>query len=133
MLRIIECGSIEYQGLQSTGMLFGAHEYIKDAEYMCGAMFGSELNNAYGYWSYDGGQYIFENKLFGVEPRKTTTKWGTNDIIEMTLDLTKDKGILYFKVNNEFQGILSDQLDVNKNWEMFISIAKEGAVQYIEP
>ena len=131
MLRVIECESIGDLFQMDTGVLFGVHRYDPDIKHWCGGMFGARLNDGHGYWSFNGGQYIFENRHH-CDPKKTTTKWGQGDIIEMTLDLTKSKGLLYYKVNGIQQGVLSNTLDVNKNWTLFVALA-DGTVQFIDP
>lgn len=102
-----------------------------------GSYFCDNRRGGYGYYAYDGERF---------HPPHSRDKYGKPakrfDIITMTLDLTNEKGILSFMVNDEDQGILKDDINVNcdycmaissyRSWEQIKLITNGDYVQDIE-
>ena len=82
--------------------------------------------NGIGYYSYSG--KIYTNKA----PQDYGKSWNNNDVITMILDMTNNKfGKLSFKINDEDQGIVSEDIDINKKYCMAIAMSTNTTAKII--
>ena len=95
----------------------------------------SMIGGGYGLYIRNMGKYY--GRMYPTYPAKDTFKYGKQfemkrgDMITMELDLTKEKGILRFTiyaqlknktVDEQFNNIYSDEIDVDKKWRAAVAI-----------
>eukprot|EP01084_Bolivina_argentea_P026438 49181_1 len=84
--------------------------------------------HSYAYYSFDGDS-------FHCQKGRTDygEKWDKDDLITMTLDMTetdnKKFGILSFKKNGIYQGIFANDIDMNREYCMALSIVYEDEIE----
>ena len=116
-------------------VLFGIIEYNETEQYKVGPLkpFCWEDGGA-AFYAADGKKVSthYGTNKFGNGYGK---KWGKDDIITMTLDMTnnndKEHGILSFKVNDTDYGIAFDTIDINKQYSMVIALYYQDEIQII--
>ena len=142
LFKIVECVTERrsHESDWDMGLFIGVYDYEKEKNIPDSirqwvtdrGWIGHSKSNAHGYWSI-GDQYRGIKELLPRAADIETCKWGKDDIIEMTLDLRKDDGVMYFKVNGIQQKVLSDKMNVNKIWCVVIAMPYKGEIEYIAP
>ena len=81
----------------------------------------------YYYFSWSGKFY------YGEQQNKYGKIWTNQDTLTMTLDMTnKEGGILSFKVNEEDQGVATQNIDINQRYCMAAGLSANQTANLID-
>eukprot|EP01084_Bolivina_argentea_P177841 307529_1 len=102
---------------------------IIDADQLSKTIFGyfAAKNGGYGVFSYSGRKN--SNGLF----EHYASSWARTEVIEMTLDMKGQYGILSYTINGKDYGLAFDKIDINKGYCLAVSVFwNEETYQIIE-